>query len=337
MKNKKIILAITSDVKLYECFIKNLEFHNYEVQLICATGSSKYPSLGHKIYSFLRKIFLNDRNYKKKISQIYNSKLYLEQIKNLDQSNAAIFIRPDLFTIEIINITKEKTNKIIAYQWDGLNRFPNVKELIPLFDRFYIFQKKDQDLYNHKYYPITNFYFDCYQNEIFKNSVIEYDLFYIGSYDDRINHLLEICDFLDKKGLKLKILLRTKKKKNLKKYSFIEFFKNPLSYKENLELVAKSRILLDIHHTNIHDGLSFRIFEAIGYNKKIISTNVKIKEYDIYCSNNVFCFENNFNDLNNFINTNIENYPSELKNKYSFKNWIEYILEEPNAIPIHNH
>ncbi|POR17276.1 hypothetical protein BWK58_15085, partial [Flavobacterium columnare] len=223
MNNKKIILVMTPDVKLYECFTENLNFYGYEVQLICATNKFKYPSLVHKIYSFLRKIFLKDKNYKKKLAQINNSIFHLEQAKHLDQSDTALFIRPDLFTIEVINLIKKKTNKVIAYQWDGLNRFPNVKELIPYFDRFYIFQKKDQALYNYKYYPITNFYFDCYKKEIFQNSIIEYDLFYIGSYDDRTKKLLEICGFLAKKGLKLKVLLATKKIKKIKKYPFVEF------------------------------------------------------------------------------------------------------------------
>ena len=50
-----------------------------------------------------------------------------------------------------------------------------------------------------------------------------------------------------------------------------------LNFKENLK---KSKIIVDIHKYGIQDGLTFRVFEAIGYHKKLITTNKDIKTYD---------------------------------------------------------
>ena len=61
----------------------------------------------------------------------------------------------------------------------------------------------------------------------------------------------------------------------------VEFFsfENALSYRQNLEEAAKSSVLVDFLNRK-HYGLSLRIFEAIGLDKKLITTNPTIVHYD---------------------------------------------------------
>lgn len=333
-EKKKIILAITQDMKIYECFVENLENLNFEVFLIDNySGGLKYKNIFHRLHNLYRKTFFNDKDFKKKLFKKYllDSKLNtLNEIKSI--YDYSLTIRADLFDEIVIKKVIEKSKKNYAYQWDGLNRFPDIYRFIKYFDKFYIFDKSDLE-YEHKTHLITNFYFDCY-NSLFDNIEPEYDAYYIGSYDDRFEKLIQICELLKSKGLKLNVILCGKVKKDLSPYPYIKVIHNPLSYYENLKMVANSKILIDIHHENIHKGLSFRSFEAIGYNKKLITTNTIIKKYDFYDQDNIHLIDNNIISFDEFLNKENKEIDPQIKKKYSFTHWINYILEEKNVKPM---
>lgn len=328
-KKEKILLVMTPDVKFYKSFIENLEYLGYDVAIILSNTKFKYKSLYDRLKNFYLKTFKNNKEFKILLKKEFERQIVLNKIKQIGNIDYVLFIRPDLFELDLIKLINSNAKQSSAYQWDGLNRFPNVYNTINLFNDFYVFDKIDLS-YSKKIKPTTNFYFDCY-SKIFSQNNIQYDFYFIGTYDSRIDRLLYICDKLHKKGFKLKIILRCSDRKALKNYKFVTFIKKPLTYYENLENVSKSKILIDIHHTDIHNGLSFRVFEAIGYHKKLISTNFLIKEYDFYNENNIFLFdfENpNIDMLENFINNNYLELNINIKEKYSFSNWIKYIFNK---------
>lgn len=332
MVNKeKIILAITPDVKLYECFLENLKYLGFEVFLICNNHFS-YRSFKDKLVNFYKKSFLGDKTYKRKLAREYNTLENIIKLSTYPNTDYSLTIRADLFGEETIKTIVSKSNKNYSYQWDGLSRFPEVKNIITYFDKFYIFDKDDLKI-NGNILPSTNFYFDCYE-DLFKNTEPQYDAYFIGSYDNRINTLISVCEFLYSHGLKLNVILCCSPKKHLKKYKYITFIKHSLSYYENLKLVANSKMLIDIHHENLHKGLSFRAFEALGYDKKLITSNAVIKQYDFYDANNIYIIDNNNINFESFLNVKHTEIKLEIKNKYSFTNWINYILEKENSTPL---
>src|SRR5690606_40375642 len=78
---------------------------------------------------------------------------------------------------------------------------------------------------------------------------------------------------------------------------------NVLSYEKNLQDVFKANILIDIQNP-VHQGLSFRIFEGIGYNKKVITTNSNVVNYDFYQPENFLIWKGqNVQELAEFIAT----------------------------------
>ncbi|WP_281637700.1 hypothetical protein [Flavobacterium marginilacus] len=325
---KKIILAITADVKLYECFVNNLNQLGFEVLLLCYTEPFKYRDNLDRIINFLRKAFLNDKLHKKELHRRYTTSFYLDILNNTPNDfDYAFFIRPDLFNEQIIKLVKEKSTSIYAYQWDGLNRYKDVFKTIPLFDKFYVFDKNDLDK-NENVSILNNFYFDCY-DAIMNVAQPQYDVYFVCKYDDRIENILNICVQLHNLGLKLNIVIKCSKSKvkKLKKYPYVTVIHQHLSYKENLENTANAKILLDVGHFCLHKGLSFRPFEALGNDKKLITTNSSIKDYDFYNPNNILIYDDN-SDLINFINTNYTPIAPEIKKKYSFTNWINYVLEQ---------
>ena len=330
-KNKNtIILAITHDVKLYECFIENLSLLGFEVYLIC-NETFKYRNLKDKLFNFYKKKITRDYSYKRELARKYNADENIIQLLNYPDTYYSLTIRADLFDKKTIQTITSKSKHSYSYQWDGLSRFPEVKDLIPFFKKFYVFDKVD--LKEKNTFPITNFYFDCYDN-LFSNVIPEFDAYFIGTYDSRIGKLLEICEYLHSRNKKLNIVLLGKPKAKLKKYSYIKFIKKPLSYIENLKMLSNSKTIIDLRHENIHNGLSFRAFEGLGYNKKMITTSSIIKEYDFYNPNNIFIFDNNYANLEHFISSEYQPIAPLIKQKYSFTNWIGYVLEKDNTIQI---
>ena len=106
----------------------------------------------------------------------------------------------------------------------------------------------------------------------------------------------------------------------------ITFLKKGISYSDNFENVYKSEILVDFVNGK-HLGLSFRIFDAIGLGKKIITTNPEVLKYDFYNANNFFVLnDNNSNELEDFLNMPYIEPPKHIKLKYGFSNWLHYVL-----------
>ena len=67
---------------------------------------------------------------------------YAKQLKDfkkitVDRFDFALFIRPDLFSTEVIDLAKKKSDKFVAYQWDGLDVYPKIYSRINLFERFF--------------------------------------------------------------------------------------------------------------------------------------------------------------------------------------------------------
>ena len=96
---------------------------------------------------------------------------------------------------------------------------------------------------------------------------------FIGSYAaDRNNDIRAFCEAARSIGLEIDFRLASKKIEEEKAalgIPEVEFFsfENALSYRQNLEEAAKSSVLVDFLNRK-HYGLSLRIFEAIGLDKK---------------------------------------------------------------------
>ena len=97
------------------------------------------------------------------------------------------------------------------------------------------------------------------------------------------------------------------------------------------EVRRRSSVLVDFV-ISTHSGLSLRTFEALGYRKKLITTNAEIEKYDFYHPDNIFIWRGGSLDgLQAFIARPYHELPQEIYQKYSFGNWVRYVLDiEPH-------
>lgn len=326
--NKRKVLFITPDYMDYTSIILDgiAAYSNAETYLLTTTGKKLkfvYRNTFHRIQNFFSKLILN-RNQKR---QFYNKviKEKLEAIFKAQENFDDIFIlRPDLIK-EHLAFIKKNSSRLIAYFWDSFSRIPEGKDIIQYFDKFFSFEPKDvKD--NHLLF-LSNFYSpDMTAN---KNIRPQFDLSYVASADDRLAILERILDSLGPLDLKTNInILDTKtietKNKNEKN---ITWFTDVLPRKETIRIMNDSSVLLDIAQPK-QEGLSFRIFEAMKLEKKIITTNRSAITYDFYDPKNIFVWENeNTIPPRDFFTAPYSPLPPEIVEKYSLQKWISTIFE----------
>ena len=106
----------------------------------------------------------------------------------------------------------------------------------------------------------------------------------------------------------------------------IKFITEFIPFEENQKRMKESKIILDIHK-EIQNGLTFRVFEAIGLNKKLITTNKDIINYDFYNPNNIFVWDEKITEIpRNFLDNEYEKLSDEIYKKYSLENWVKTVF-----------
>ena len=160
---------------------------------------------------------------------------------------------------------------------------------------------------------------------------VDADFYFTGSHmPDRMESVILFGNLAQKMGWKLDFNIGwfeqdIKKSKNIYPEN-IKIFSHGKSFGENLNQAKCAKILVDFK-TPIHNGLSFRAFEALGYQKKLITTNENIKKYDFYHPDNVFVWDGkDKNGLEEFIQRPYFKIDCAIREKYGFKNWIHYVL-----------
>lgn len=322
----RIVLGLPTDNKIYIVIKSNLEDLGFEViDVSFCVGDFKYKNIGQRLQNFTRKTFLGDKNFKKKLKfNRYKAELE-EKVHNITTiADYALLIRSDVYSVEFLQLLKTKVKKMYGYHWDGLDLYPLVKTVIPYFDRFYLFDPHDLPLPDFQnVYPTTNFYID----NLSDSDAPESDIYHIGFLmKKRWPAIKTFLDRVEKLDLKLSINILFKDASHPENPN-VNFFSEPKTYLENMKMMMNSKIILDFLNSS-HHGLSLRTFEALGYGKKLITNNQTIRYYDFYNPNNIFVWDGeNLDGLEEFINTPYQKPSDEMVKKYSFSNWIRYILE----------
>ncbi len=302
------------------------EYANADTYLVTTTGKKLefiYRNTFHQIQNFFSKLILNKNQKKLFYNKAINEKL--ETIFEKQQDfNDILILRPDLIK-ETLPFIKNHGKRLIAYFWDSFSRIPEGKETIDYFDKFFSFEPKDVKRHNLLFLP--NFYSP--DLVIDKNKKTHFDLSYVASYDDRLDILEKILVSLSPLDLKTNInILATKtiasKNKNEKS---ITWFTDVLPRKETIRIMNDSNVLLDIAQPK-QEGLSFRFFEAMILEKKIITTNQSVNTYDFFNPNNIFIWQNeNTVPPKDFFTTRYSPVPGGIATKYALQNWVHQIFE----------
>ena len=203
--------------------------------------------------------------------------------------------------------------RLIFYYWNPVFKSIHPQKIPQVFEKW-SYSPSDCKKYGMKYN--SQFYFDSLVNEF--TTKIQRDVFFIGVNKGREKKLNEIEKMLNNCNVSSFFYI-TATHPRLKQKKYKKF----IPYESVLEYVKGSKAVLD-YYVDPCAGLSLRAMESVFFEKKIITNNKTIIEYDFYCKNNVYLLgETNDCDVNEFLSTPFKRIDNKIKTQYLFRNWIE--------------
>lgn len=290
---------------------------------------------------YINPIFSVINKLPSKLSSKFFEKYFLRLInrgKN-DNYDFILLIRGKLISSGVLKYLKSEypKAKFIMYQWDSIKNVDNVKNLFEYFDKIYTFDLSDyQDysLVDNRWNFRPLFYVDDYKVNKKNYKDCDIDLLFVGSYhSDRNLFLKKVNQYCKKNSLNFVDYLFIPKIYYFKRKITSNEFRNiklkdikfkSLSRKDLLELIKKSKVIIDFQANN-QTGLTIRTIESIGSKRKIITTNEEIKKYDFYNSENIMVIDKNFEDSQldiDFLSKEYVEIEKNIYEKYSLNNWV---------------
>lgn len=278
----------------------------------------KYKSVFDRLGNIFGKLFFK-KNKKHEAQEEY----ILKQIKKLGYQDVILFIRPDKISKKTHLEIKKQTDKYLTYIYDSCRRFPIDHLLDGIFDQIFSFDLIDVQKYNFTF--ISNYIY-MEKKELSANNTND-NIFIVISIDERFDFLNKLADYLSNYSIPFKFIAVGKKvPQNVNKN--IIYSRRTLLPEDLQEDFENSKIFLDLIRKD-HNGLSFRIFEALAMQRKIITTNTSIKEYNFYNPNNILVLDENTEISINpdFLNTAYEPLNDAIYYKYTIANWVNTIFK----------
>lgn len=259
---------------------------NIEKYYLCSFNNLLFKVL-YKFNIPLLKIFFG--NWKRKLSQ-YGIVILFDNGYN---STVAKYIK-----------RKNPNIKIIFWYWNSILEYNNEIIKSKFVDEIWTYNKFDAEKFNIKYNP--QFYLKT--KEFDQDEEYKSDIIFMGRNKGRSEKLGELKEKLELNKLKCDFNIIDKN--------------NYMKYDDYLKKVNESKCILDFSFTE-PCGLSLRPLESLFFEKKLITNNKDIVNYDFYNPNNIFVLGiDNLENINNFINKSYEKIDKGIVEYYSFYAWL---------------
>lgn len=282
-------------------------------------GDYNHISFKDKITNALSKIFTG-KNLKKIRRQDY----ILKRLEALGKQDKILVINPEVINLKHHLKIKDYCNEYLAYLYDSVSRNPIQHLLNGVFDTIYSFDKKDIAAFNFK--ATSNYIYLPLETV---KTVFKYDVVYVGSFDDRLLTLINVLNVLDKTKVSYKCIIVGKNKKlnhlKIKYGNKITFINKALSQKELLTFYRESKTIIDLVRES-QTGLSFRFFEALALNKKVITNNINVKNYNFYNANNIIIIDDDIEIKETFLETKYNLIPESIYTQFTIKEWVKKVF-----------
>lgn len=270
-----------------------------------------YKNSLHRAYNFLSKLI--GRNLKKTF--VFDRiKIVLSTVP---QQDIIFVIRPDMLNDATLKLIKKQTLHSIAYFYDSTRRFPRKVHIAKYFDEVYSYDKLDVETYHYKF--LTNYIF----SESSKSKA-DYQFFNISTVDYRFPLIEKLAAYIKDKDWSYKILGYSP---DVLSSESVAILNKQKSIEEVSELIQKSKIIIEIQRSE-QTGLSFRIFEALGHRKKLITTNADVVNYDFYHPQNILVIDpENIHIPENFVTSPYVEIDDAILAPYRIENWVNRVFE----------
>lgn len=225
----------------------------------------------------------------------------------------------------------------ILYVWDSIKNRTSIINNLVFFDYCFSFDKNDANTFSMIFRPLFfSSGFKRTESDIQK----KYDISFIGTaHTDRYNIVRSIAENLPKSITQYWYLFlqapwvfyyykATNPHYRKARKEHFKFTSIPKAEVQNIFLSSNS--ILDIEHPN-QTGLTIRTIETLGSEKKLVTTNKNIMDYDFYSSNNIHVIDRYKPSIPvEFIKTPYRPLLNEIYAKYSIDGWLKDILLSAN-------
>lgn len=288
----------------------------------------------------LARLFFSDtlnRKIKLPFKKLFYNQVILEikQFSNNDDVNILIFDHNKFGgNISFIKkLRKQKKVKNIIYIFTNIAKFTAayeygyIDDLNDWYDVVFAFDLEDAKKYNFSYSPLIYDADESYNKQL-KESKDDL-VFYVGQAKDRLSGLLSCFEKLKKLGIKTDFHIANVSENDIKYADEITYNKF-MTYDQAVDSIQKATCLIDVIQGD-STGLTIKTCEAVCYDKKLITTNVHVKEYPFYDPRYIRVIESEDDIDEAFFKENTDVHYSEEGKKYfsaeSFLQRIDKALE----------
>lgn len=325
----------------------NHDFFEYDKEI-----EAQFRRMGHKVLSYkyvkmpnrFETVMCRSKDESAyKLACHNQQKNILKDIKRRKEHVDAVLVTAGHMLEENTLITLKKmyqNARFVWYLWDNVASIASYGINRHHFDEIISYDKIEAKEKGMRFLP------DFFIYEAKETPKI-YDLSYVGTYrkerQDIVEHILQNSSLQNtfiylyqRKENRIidnlyEVYARTMHKSDISgnKYCFDKM----LSYREATNVVAQSKVVLDICHS-FQTGLSMRPFEAMAMRSKLITTNRNIVEYDFYNPNNIMVIDpQNIGPIPEwFLQSPYEELPGNILDKYSIQTWCksmeDYLVTE---------
>lgn len=295
------------------------KLNHTSIYINCVEFKYEYANVINHLLAFCSKFFL-----KKNIKNIYRTNKILETLDKLTHHDFILFINSGEFDPIVFDLAKNKTNNLITYNYDSVKRVPLPPKANTIFNKIYSFDSEDVEK-NSDLIKISNYIYKDKQpiKENFSNKA-----FITLSKDKKRNKTIsKIADQLDKNGYsgKYEFIIVDKKARKLNKN--LKFVNKEISRNEMLSKIENTEIMIDIVRKN-QTGLSFRVFESLAFQKKLIISNPSIKKYAFYNPNNILVIDEDNPEIpTSFLEAKYEPLDESIYNQFTINTWVKNVFE----------
>jgi len=263
------------------------------------------------------------------------TKKYYDDILEKEKSNRydyVVFIDCEMPTANVLKKYKRnfKEARFCLHMWDSIDNLKGVADKFKFFDHITSFDRKDATVHKLGFRPL--FFCDEYRATAEKREY-KYNLSFIGTiHSDRYSIIKELknntTNFYLYPYLQSKFIYYFFKwtKKEFRYTKITDFRFDKIDSLTIAGVVNESSAILDIQHP-MQTGLTMRTLEMLGMNKKIVTTNIDIKNYDFYNPNNICIIDRKKPVVpNEFYNREYEYLDNNIYEYYSIGQWILDVL-----------
>lgn len=144
------------------------------------------------------------------------------------------------------------------------------------------------------------------------------DIYFIGKDKGRADYILDLKRNFDKHGITCSFnVVLEKSNYSAGDIDGVHFLKTGIPYAEVLEGVAESKVVLEIVQKG-QVGPTMRPFEALFFDKKLLTNNQGVKDLEFYSFGNIMLLdEHTFEEIIDFVRSPMVPYDESIKNEYN--------------------